>query len=72
MGKSQGGTKPGILVTGLPANQEFGSHLADWAEGPANHLDWPSSQHFINLAAKLAGSAKGPPSHLDYLASQPF
>ena len=26
--RRQGGTKPGILVTGLPANQEFGSHFA--------------------------------------------
>ena len=45
----QGGTKPGILVTGLPANQEFGSQNGN----PANMNGWAFDSQ--NLAAKLAG-----------------
>ena len=41
----QGGTKPGILVMGLPANQEFGSQNG-----------WLGLRHFQILAAKLDAS----------------
>ena len=56
---NQGCTKPGILVTGLPANQEFGSQHGWLGQRP--------SQPYC--LAMLAGRAA---SHLDYLARQPF